>query len=66
MDVVYADAQAWWAQQWAHGERRPLERMDPAALAAYRAAAFTAIEGCREADRAFHWRPEAIYAIASV
>ena len=64
LDVVYADAEAWWAQQWAHGERRPLERMDPAALASYRAAAFTAIETCREPDGALHWRPEAIYAVA--
>jgi hypothetical protein len=66
LDVVYVDAQAWWAQQWVHGERRPLEQMDSAALAAYRAAAFAAIEACREADGALHWRPEAIYAIASV
>jgi hypothetical protein len=50
LDVVYADAQAWWAEQWAHGERRPLERMGRRALAAYRAAAFAAIEACREAD----------------
>jgi ubiquinone/menaquinone biosynthesis C-methylase UbiE len=50
LDVVYADADAWWAQQWAHGERRPLERMDASALAAYQAAAFTAIEACREGD----------------
>jgi ubiquinone/menaquinone biosynthesis C-methylase UbiE len=64
LDVVYADAEAWWAQQWAHGERRPLERMDPRALGAYRAAAFTAIEACREADGTFHWRPEAIFAVA--
>ena len=64
LDVVYADAATWWAQQWAHGERRPLELMDPPALAAYRAAAFTAIEACREADGAFHWRPEAVYATA--
>jgi SAM-dependent methyltransferase len=66
LDVVYVDAQAWWAQQWVHGERRPLEQMDTGTLAAYRAAAFTAIEACREADGALHWRPEAIYAIASV
>jgi ubiquinone/menaquinone biosynthesis C-methylase UbiE len=65
LDVVYADAEAWWTQQWAHGERRPLERMDPATLAAYRAAAFTAIEVCREADGALHWRPEVVYAVAS-
>jgi ubiquinone/menaquinone biosynthesis C-methylase UbiE len=65
LDVVYADAEAWWAQQWAHGERRPLERMDARALGAYRAAAFSAIEACREADGVFHWRPEAIYAVAS-
>jgi SAM-dependent methyltransferase len=64
LDVVYADAEAWWAQQWAHGERRGLERMDPPVLAAYRAAAFTAIEACREADGALHWRPEAVYAVA--
>jgi SAM-dependent methyltransferase len=66
LDVVYADAQAWWAQQWVHGERRPLEQMDTGTLAAYRAAALTAIEACREADGALHWRPEAVYAIASV
>ena len=66
LDVVYVDAQAWWAQQWAHGERRPLEQMNPRTLATYRAAAFAAIEACREADGALHWRPEAIYAIASV
>jgi hypothetical protein len=50
LDMVRADAQAWWAEQWAHGERRPLERMGGRALAAYRAAAFAAIEACREAD----------------
>jgi hypothetical protein len=38
--------------------------MDAGALAAYRAAAFTAIEACREPDGASHWRPEAIYAVA--
>jgi SAM-dependent methyltransferase len=42
-----------------------LERMDPAALGAYRAAAFTAIEACREADGALHWRPEVVDAVAS-
>jgi hypothetical protein len=48
-----------------HGERRPLKRMDPGALAAYRVAAFTAIEAGKEADGVLHWRPEAIYAVAS-
>jgi SAM-dependent methyltransferase len=66
LDVVYVDAQAWWAQQWVHGERRPLEQMETGTLATYRTAAFSAIESCREADGALHWRPEAIYAIASV
>jgi ubiquinone/menaquinone biosynthesis C-methylase UbiE len=65
LDVVHPDAAAWWAEQWTHGERRQLERMNQRALAAYRAAAFEAIEGCREADGAIHWRPEVIYAIAS-
>ena len=66
LDVAYADPEAWWTQQWAHGERRPLEQMDASALATYRAAAFTAIEAGREADGALHWRPEAVYAIASM
>jgi SAM-dependent methyltransferase len=65
LDAVYADATAWWAEQWTHGERRPLERMDDRALAAYRAAAFAAIEACREAEGAIHWRPEVIFAVAS-
>jgi hypothetical protein len=64
-DVVYADAAAWWAEQWTHGERRPLERMDDRALTAYRAAAFASIEACREADGAIHWRPQVVYAVAS-
>src|SRR5262245_44454412 len=29
LDVVYADPAAWWASEWTHGERRPLERMGP-------------------------------------
>ena len=66
LDVAYADLEAWWTQQWAHGERRSLEQMDASALASYRAAAFTAIEAGREADGALHWRPEAVYAIASM
>jgi O-methyltransferase / aklanonic acid methyltransferase len=65
LDVAYADFGAWWAQQWAHGERRPLERMGSRALAAYRAAAAAAVEGCREADGALHWRPEVVYAVGS-
>lgn len=65
VDVVHADAAAWWAEQWTHGERRALERMDNQALEAYRTAAFAAIEACREADGAIHWRPEVVYAIAS-
>jgi SAM-dependent methyltransferase len=65
LDVVYPDAKAWWAEQWTHGERRPLERMDRQALAAYQAAAFAAIEAGREADGALHWRPEVVYAVAS-
>jgi ubiquinone/menaquinone biosynthesis C-methylase UbiE len=66
LDVVHADAAAWWAEQWTHGERRPLERMDGVSLAAYRTAAFAAIEATREADGLLHWRPEVVYAIASV
>jgi SAM-dependent methyltransferase len=65
LNVAYADFDAWWAQLWAHGERRPLERMGARALAAYRAAAAAAVEGCREADGVLHWRPEAFYAVAS-
>jgi hypothetical protein len=65
LDVVCADAQAWWAEQWAHGERRPLERMGRRAMAAYRAAAFAAIEACREADGGLHWRAEVLYAVAT-
>jgi O-methyltransferase / aklanonic acid methyltransferase len=47
------------------GRLGPLERMDAAALAAYRAAACTAIEACREADGRLHWRPEVIYVVTS-
>jgi SAM-dependent methyltransferase len=64
LDVAYADAATWWAEQWTHGERRALEGMDSHALAAYQAAAFGAVEACREAEGAIHWRPEVVYAVA--
>jgi hypothetical protein len=65
LDVVYADARAWWAEQWTHRERLVLEKMDHQARAAYRVAAFAVIEACREADGALHWRPEVAFAVAS-
>jgi ubiquinone/menaquinone biosynthesis C-methylase UbiE len=64
-DVVYADGPAWWAEQWTHGERLALERMDEQARAAYRAAALAEIESCREDDGALHRRPQVAYAVAT-
>jgi ubiquinone/menaquinone biosynthesis C-methylase UbiE len=65
LDVAYADAATWWASDWSHGERAVLELMSEPALAAYRQAAFQAIERCREHDGALHWRPEVVYALAT-
>jgi ubiquinone/menaquinone biosynthesis C-methylase UbiE len=65
LEVAYADAAAWWASDWSHGERALLELMSEPALAAYRAAAFQAIQRCREPDGALHWRPEVVYALAA-
>ena len=65
LDVAYVDAGAWWAEQWTYGARQALERMDAQALASYRAAAFAAVEACREADGRLHWRPEVAYAVAT-
>jgi ubiquinone/menaquinone biosynthesis C-methylase UbiE len=65
LDVAYADAAAWWASDWSHGERALLELMSEPALAAYRTAAFQAIQRCRERDGALHWRPEVVYALAA-
>jgi SAM-dependent methyltransferase len=65
LDVAHADAAAWWASEWSHGERAMLERMSGPALAAYRRAAFQAIQRCREDDSALHWRPEVVYARAA-
>jgi hypothetical protein len=39
--------------------------MSERALAAYRRAAFQAIQRCREPDGALHWRPEVAYALAT-
>jgi ubiquinone/menaquinone biosynthesis C-methylase UbiE len=64
LDVAYADAGTWWASDWSHGERALLELMGEPALAAYRTAAFQAIQRCRERDGALHWRPEVVYALA--
>jgi ubiquinone/menaquinone biosynthesis C-methylase UbiE len=64
LDVTYADAATWWASDWSHGERALLELMSEPALAAYRTAAFQAIQRCRERDGALHWRPEVVYALA--
>jgi ubiquinone/menaquinone biosynthesis C-methylase UbiE len=65
LDVAYADAATWWASDWSHGERAVLELMSQPTLAAYRQAAFQAIEACRERDGALHWRPEVIFALAT-
>jgi ubiquinone/menaquinone biosynthesis C-methylase UbiE len=65
LDVAYADAATWWASDWSHGERALLELMSEPALAAYREAAFQAIQQCRERDGALHWRPEVVYALAA-
>ena len=50
------------------GERPPRSIvagfMSEPALAAYRTAAFQAIQRCRERDGALHWRPEVVYALA--
>jgi hypothetical protein len=64
LDVAYADAAIWWASDWSHGERAVLELMSQPVLAAYRRAAFQAIQRCREDDGALHWRPEVVYALA--
>jgi uncharacterized protein YcaQ len=65
LDVAYADAAAWWVPNWSPGERAVLELMSEPALAAYRRAAFQAIQRCRERDGALHWRPEVVYALAA-
>jgi ubiquinone/menaquinone biosynthesis C-methylase UbiE len=64
LDVVYADAEAWWKAQWTYRGRQYLEGMSPETLETYRREAFTAIEACREPDGGLHWRPEVIYAVA--
>jgi len=64
LDVAYDDAAAWWASDWSHGERALLELMSEPALAAFRTAAFQAIQRCRDRDGALHWRPEVVYALA--
>jgi ubiquinone/menaquinone biosynthesis C-methylase UbiE len=65
LDVAYANAAAWWVSDWSHGERAVLELMSERALAAYRRAAFQAIQRCLEPDGAIHWRPEVVYALAA-
>jgi hypothetical protein len=65
LDVAYADAAAWWVSDWSHGERAVLELLSEPALAAYRRAAFQAIQRGRERDGAFHWRPEVVHALAT-
>jgi hypothetical protein len=57
-----ADAAAWWASDWSHGERAVLELLREPALAADRPATFHAIERCREGDGALRWRPAVIVA----
>jgi hypothetical protein len=39
--------------------------MSEPTLAAYRQAAFQAIQRCRERDSALHWRPEVIVVVAA-
>lgn len=56
-DVIYANAEEWWASLWTHGSRLPLEKMTPAVLKQFQRDAFVGILALKQAD-GFHeaWR----------
>ena len=49
-EFLYANEEEWWAAQWSHGARSFLERLDPGALASYKATAFEKMQAIKESD----------------
>jgi ubiquinone/menaquinone biosynthesis C-methylase UbiE len=49
-EFTYADEEDWWAVQWSHGARFPLEMMSPEMREQYKAQAFEKLRAMKRAD----------------
>jgi ubiquinone/menaquinone biosynthesis C-methylase UbiE len=49
-DFVYADEEEWWAQQWSHGRRTSLERIEPDNLERLKIDFFDELQSHKQAD----------------
>jgi hypothetical protein len=49
-EFIYADEEDWWAVQWSHGARFPLEMMSPEMRDKYKAEAFENLQAMKRSD----------------
>jgi ubiquinone/menaquinone biosynthesis C-methylase UbiE len=56
-EFIYKDEDEWWGAKWTHGDRYPLERMEPEILDKFKSEVFTKIQLLKQPD-GFHelWR----------
>ena len=52
-EFIYKDEDEWWAAKWTHGDRYPLERMEPEILERFKSEVFTKIQPLKQPD-GFH------------
>lgn len=65
MEVAVPDGPTWWDEQWAHGRRAQLERLDQlGVLDATRERVVAAVEALREPDGTLAWRPTLRHTVA--
>jgi hypothetical protein len=49
-DIVYTNEEQWWAQQWSHGARGSLEKIDPHSLERLKADFFNGLQPYKQED----------------
>jgi ubiquinone/menaquinone biosynthesis C-methylase UbiE len=65
MEVAVPDGATWWDEQWTHGRRAQLERLDQlGVLDATRVRVVAAVDALREPDGTLAWRPTLRHTVA--
>lgn len=67
MEVAVPDGRTWWDEQWTHGRRAQLERLDQlGVLETTRDRVVAAVDALREPDGTLAWRPALRHTVAVV
>ena len=65
MEVAVPDGATWWDEQWTHGRRAQLERLDQlGVLDTTRERVVAAVDALREPDGTLAWRPTLRHTVA--